>query len=338
MEDATAAANLLGRAPSRCSPQAPRRTRLLPDLGWALTEAGEFQQAAEVLDEAVDAAQRSGDERTWAAAVCARFHDGYLTGAVTSDDMEEFRVAIGVLRRDGEHGWAADALRIFAAACGDSGRWAETRDAYERPPSRLARPGDRTKELAAVVGRLQLGFQVVLSPRCRSCGGSWRHCCCEPDVGPTHRHRVLRMLALCRAADGDIDEARALLDEERRLVEELGSKLWPGIRCQTSGDVEMLAGDHEAAEREYRAGYDYLGELDEQRVPIDPRRPARPGPVRPGPLHGGSHLHPGRARDLGARRLHLAAAVAGRPRPRAGLARRHRSRRATRPRGRRAHG
>jgi ATP/maltotriose-dependent transcriptional regulator MalT len=62
------------------------------------------------------------------------------------------------------------------------------------------------------------------------------------------------------------DEARSLLDRGEGMAEELGFRLWFAGFSLVSGDVELLAGDPEAAERKLRRGYRVLEASGERRV------------------------------------------------------------------------
>ena len=66
--DMHAAANLLRRAAALLDAAHPDRLALLPELGEALMELGEFADARAVLGEAVTTAARAGDARLEASA------------------------------------------------------------------------------------------------------------------------------------------------------------------------------------------------------------------------------------------------------------------------------
>jgi tetratricopeptide (TPR) repeat protein len=76
--------------------------------------------------------------------------------------------------------------------------------------------------------------------------------------------RVLRALATVRAMEGRFDEARELATRARSMLEELGVRLRAAFISETLGFIETLAGDHAAAEREFRVGYANAIELGDR--------------------------------------------------------------------------
>ena len=85
--DMAAAANLLGRSVDLLPEDAPERIELLPELGEALMEIGEFADAQALLDEAVAAAASLGDPTLEADAILTRL----LVAHHTLDDLEGWR-------------------------------------------------------------------------------------------------------------------------------------------------------------------------------------------------------------------------------------------------------
>ena len=57
---------------------------------------------------------------------------------------------------------------------------------------------------------------------------------------------------------GDFDEARRLWAEAHKLYELLGFGFRRAVRSLIPASIETLAGDHDAAERELRWGYETL--------------------------------------------------------------------------------
>jgi tetratricopeptide (TPR) repeat protein len=75
--------------------------------------------------------------------------------------------------------------------------------------------------------------------------------------------QVLFILAGLRAMQGDFDEARRLLARSASILEELGTRLLAAELARVHGEIELLAGDPAAAERELRRGHDTLGRMAE---------------------------------------------------------------------------
>ncbi len=74
---------------------------------------------------------------------------------------------------------------------------------------------------------------------------------------------VLRFLGVMQAHSGRFDEARRLFARGQAILEELGLRSWLAGQTQLIGMAESLAGDHHAAERELRFGYDLLERMGE---------------------------------------------------------------------------
>ena len=64
--------------------------------------------------------------------------------------------------------------------------------------------------------------------------------------------------------EGRFDEARQLAEQARTILEEFGFRLRASWVSETSGAIEMLAGDPVAAETALRAGFDAAVEVGEQ--------------------------------------------------------------------------
>jgi Flp pilus assembly protein TadD len=75
---------------------------------------------------------------------------------------------------------------------------------------------------------------------------------------------ALRALAALKAMRGEVDEARSLMEYFGTIVDDLGLRVTAASAAETSGLVELLAGDPEAAERLLRRGYAQLEEMGER--------------------------------------------------------------------------
>ena len=78
---------------------------------------------------------------------------------------------------------------------------------------------------------------------------------------------MLRPLGGFHALKGQVDEGRRLVDRSRAILEELGFRWAIAAIPFVSGHIERLAGDLEAAEREFRQGialWYEMGELGAQ--------------------------------------------------------------------------
>ena len=84
------------------------------------------------------------------------------------------------------------------------------------------------------------------------------------SVGTGYEAPALRALAWVRAMQGRFDEARELVRRSRAIYDDLGLRLRSSFVSETAGEIEMLAGDAVAAEREFRKGFDASVDMGEQ--------------------------------------------------------------------------
>jgi tetratricopeptide (TPR) repeat protein len=82
---------------------------------------------------------------------------------------------------------------------------------------------------------------------------------------------TLRALARLEARRGRFAEARALLAEGRAIVDELGLRFSVSLFMLTAGEIEAMAGEPAAAERQLRLSYELCRRLgDRQYVAVAP--------------------------------------------------------------------
>ena len=79
---------------------------------------------------------------------------------------------------------------------------------------------------------------------------------------PTAEAGAIRSLGVLNAMQGRIDEGRELVRESARILEDLGQKMRAVFVSEAAAFIETLAGDHAAAERVLRVGYEEVSHLD----------------------------------------------------------------------------
>jgi predicted ATPase/class 3 adenylate cyclase len=266
--DLHAALTLLERAARLLPERDDRRLRLAPELGLALTEAGELTRAEELLTDALD--DPDADEAVALAArierVALRLRSEPRGG--WERDLELVEAALPALEARVPH----DAATHRALARGWflvglvrglwAGRVARGEEALERARVHARAAGDRRQE-AEIVGRL--GFAAWSGPL--AVPEAVARCAALLDEAPDD----LLLEACCRrwigclvARLGRFDEARELVAAAAKAYEELGARLDAAATSAFGhAEVEWLAGDLAAAERALRDGYDALGALGE---------------------------------------------------------------------------
>jgi predicted ATPase/class 3 adenylate cyclase len=265
--DSPAAANLLRRTVTLMPAQDPARLALLPDLGEALMEIGEFAWAEAFLDEAVEAAQATGDARLEANAVLTRLYVRHHT----AEDLEAWREEVGreakraIERLEGQdsaHAELAKAWRLLGFVHGIVLRYGDAADAVQRAIEHAQLAGDSRQEaksastytIAALHGPTPVPEAIERCERLLAQGLANRRA----------EGLVLCVLAHLRAQQGDFETARELYTRARAILNELGVGVLAAWTSLESSAVEMLAGDAARAEEALRQDYELLTGLGEK--------------------------------------------------------------------------
>jgi class 3 adenylate cyclase/tetratricopeptide (TPR) repeat protein len=258
--DAPAAVNLLDRAARLSNDPA-----ILPDLGVALRDAGDFARAERVFAEAADAAQQAADEITALRVTVEGSHARLLRNPALADDVyEQLEAMLPELENVEDDRALAVAWTLIGLTHGVwRGRFAEGQQALERALGHARRSGDRRQEAEIL---RHLGVVATWGPvsvpegieRCRAmlaaAGGD-----------PFIEGGTLRFLAVLEARLGRFEEGRAAAERARSLFEELGvSGHLRTAHTLALADIEFLAGNHAQAERELREGLQWLDRIGER--------------------------------------------------------------------------
>ena len=264
--DMVAAKSLLSRAASLLPTTSPARPALLTDLGEVLRETGDFERGEAVLNEAIEAAESSGDR---AVAAHARLIRLRLRMQVDPDVRPDELIAtaeeaIAVFEALGDDRRLARAWFNLAWGPWVKGSVAVAEKALERAIEVARRAGD--DRTAAQSINLLLGASLYgptpVAEAVRRCE--------ELLAGRLEQRRIAaaayRALSGLRAMEGNFDEARRLARQDRAILEDLGLKVAAAMAAEEYGLVEILAGDAGAAERQLRTGYEALEELGETSI------------------------------------------------------------------------
>jgi class 3 adenylate cyclase/tetratricopeptide (TPR) repeat protein len=264
--DISAGANLLSRTVALLPPDAPERLQLLPALGGALTLAGELAQAEGVLSEAIDAAAALGDRRIELRARLEHAFLQSLTNPAASVErlLDVAEHAIPELESLGDDAGLAQAWRRVADVYWLTNRWEEQERALERALPYAERAGD-AREAGSILMRLAMALYwgPVPAPEAIERAEQTLE---RVDGNGAVESTFLVSLGGLSAMSGRFDEARSRLARGRRIAGELGFTLWFAGFSLISGDVELLAGDPAAGERELREGYEVLERMGERGI------------------------------------------------------------------------
>jgi class 3 adenylate cyclase/tetratricopeptide (TPR) repeat protein len=263
-EDVFAGANLLGRSAALLATDDPTRDDLLLELGGALVFAGDFVQADAVLAEGIEAGRRSGDRRLELRSVLERAFLWTLTNPEWSvDDLRRVSEHVmAELEGLGDDLGVAKAWRRIADSHWMMYRWRDQELAIGNAILHAERAGD---DREATWARMRIAMALYYGPTpvpeaIRRCHQVLEETSENPVVGPAFLVSLGGLHAMC----GRFDEARRLLGQGRSLFEELGLKVWVAGMSLVSADVELLAGDAEAAERDLRVAYEALERMGDR--------------------------------------------------------------------------
>jgi class 3 adenylate cyclase/tetratricopeptide (TPR) repeat protein len=263
--DMPAASNLLRRAAALLTKHDVERLELLPDLGEALMETGEFAPAQVFLDEAVAAASATDHAALRARGAVARL----LVGVHSADPERwssqlkaELEEAIEVLDDAQDHTGLAAAYRLQSMSLSIAGNVLDATRVAERAMEHAATAGDERRRRLASCQYAQLatyGPTPVSEaiPQCEQI--------LEQGKGDKRTEGLLmHVLSRLYAMRGEFDRARSLYTTSRLTLEETGRTVAANATSIDSCAVEMLAGNPAAAERELRRDYAALEEMGEK--------------------------------------------------------------------------
>jgi class 3 adenylate cyclase/tetratricopeptide (TPR) repeat protein len=262
--DVSAATNLLGRARTLLTTNVSGSEELLGELGSALVLAGEFADADEVLTEAIEAAAAARNQRVELHAQLERAFLRALTDPEGGVD-ELRRVAEEAISGLGELGddlGLAKAWRRIADVHWMMNQWDQQERALERALAHAERAGD-SREAAGALMRLPMAIYYGPTPVAEAIHRA-DAIVDRATEAPIVRSTCLVCLAGLHALSGRFEQARDLLARGRAISEELGFRVWLAGFSLLSSEIEMLAEDPAAAERDLREGYSALEEMGER--------------------------------------------------------------------------
>ncbi len=262
--DMPATANLLGRAASLPPANEEGGFRALPELGFALFEIGEVDQASAVLADGRARARAAEEQHLeWRVAVTRARVEMYRDpeGIDLEALAAETEAAIEVLAEHGDEAGLARAWMVLSDLHWSKGRLSETSEAASRAAELARRTGNR-REVGWSLG--QLALCAIHGPMAVADGLTWlgQLLAAEPE-NRTLDANLSGFVTLLEAMSGRFEDARRHIKESRALARDLGL-MWQGaVQFLLSGYIELLAGDPVSAEREMRAAGEAFREIGE---------------------------------------------------------------------------
>ena len=262
--DIPAAAGLLGRACALLSPGEPERLSLLPELGSALAEAGRFEEAGAVLDEAVEEARRAGDRaiegRTRIEQLFLRLN--FDPTGMTEEGEAVVAELVPLFEGLGDDQGLARAWRLSGSISNMRCRFEELTAAMERALVHARRAGDEREEGAAI---FWIPAAAVFGPTPARQGIPLCEDLLAAADGRLYAEAsVKNTLGILYAMVGRADEARASMRQGRAMYRELGLEIQWGGTAMGEAWVELYLGEPGAAERVLREGMEVLERLGER--------------------------------------------------------------------------
>ena len=262
--DMPATVNLLGRAAALPTPRGGPGLVGLPELGYALFEIGEVNEASAVLAGARERARADGDRLVeWRVTITRPRIEMYRDPrGIDLDALTvETETAIDVLRELGDETGLARAYMVLSDLHWSKGRLRETIDTATLAADYARRAGNR-REVGWALG--QVALCAIHGPMPVNEGLAWleRLLQGEPE-NRTLDANLSGFVTVLEAMSGRFDEARRHIDESRALARDLGLIWQASVQELLSGYIELMAGDPVAAEREMRAAAEGFREIGE---------------------------------------------------------------------------
>ena len=262
--DMPAAANLLRRAASVLPERDPSRLELIPDLGEALLEVGEFPWAELFLEEAIDARRdRDGLIPALSELLLLRVKAQAGSAERWSERLvEEASQMLAQSDEEDDDAMLATIWRLLAWAHGTSCRFGLATRAAERAidHARRAHDGRQTRLAAGHYALAALRGPTPVLEAIERCEGI----ILEARGDRRTQGVVKSTLATLLAMRGEFERARELARDAQALLDDLGPTVSSASSSLEIAWLERLAGELEAAERELRRDYDALTELGER--------------------------------------------------------------------------
>ncbi len=265
--DVPAAVTLLRRAAATLDPESAEQLAVLPDLGEALTEHGDFAEAAGVLDAAMATAAVSGEQRLGAHARLMRLYVGMYDGPGPEWSAEVARAtehSAPVFETARDDAGMARVHRLLFLSHATLGRYGQAAADAERIGAYARLAGDLRQERRAWSNYAQVALHGPV-PVPEAIEHIER--LLDGLSGDRGSEATIRgVLGRLYAMRGDVSAAREQVGLSRAAFEELGRTVTAASTSLDSAPVELLAGDARRAAELLLEDYNALGALGERYV------------------------------------------------------------------------
>jgi class 3 adenylate cyclase/tetratricopeptide (TPR) repeat protein len=256
--DARATVTFLDRAVALLPTHDVRRLAILPALGRALQDAGQWDRATAVLSEAVEAGQAAGERGVAADSAVALTNLRIFTDQTTSHDQvrNELAEPVRVFEELGDEAGLARALGLAGQLRFWAGEAAVAIEDLERAAQHAHNAGDRLQEIQSLA-------YVLLATTHGPTPVADALELCEQMRGRVEGSRrlevsIMRCQSHLEAMSGNFDVARELSSAATALADELGLEVGSLSVQFEVAQIELFAGRPEAAERVLRPAVETL--------------------------------------------------------------------------------
>jgi class 3 adenylate cyclase/tetratricopeptide (TPR) repeat protein len=254
------AAGLARRAGTLLVEEPAARVRVLPLLGHALRETGALAEADAVLAEAIALARTLRDEQSELRAAVERGHLAHMLGTASAEEMRETAErALAVFETDAD---LSDAWQLMATSrLRDRNRTAQL-TALLRAREHAIASGDILRQVSAWN---EVGGCMLFGPTPLSEVSAF----VEDELAWAREHGIpaveadaLLGVAYVAPRRGDFDLGRDNLERSKAICREFGIAYGLAEAGMAGGELEVLAGDLPAAERELREAMDVAADME----------------------------------------------------------------------------
>jgi class 3 adenylate cyclase/tetratricopeptide (TPR) repeat protein len=258
LSDVTAAAALLQRAVGMLAPDDPRRVGYLLNLAAQRIELGQVDEAREALQMATDAADSR--QAVLAGVLTCRLKSITAEGRI-EDSEQIVRAAARRFHDWGDDRGLAQAYLVqgdLASVCGQMSRCAELLEL-------ALKHGEAAGDVGTIARTRSLfGITLLFGPApAEEVIASLDQMVASSGNDPRVRAEAEQVTCVMHAMCGRFGQAWAIGAAARQHLAEVGLGLFLANLAQSTGYVAELAGDLDAAEREYERSRDDLVALGE---------------------------------------------------------------------------
>jgi tetratricopeptide (TPR) repeat protein len=244
--DLRAAGSLLSRADALLPAGSTARTEILLDLAVVHEREGRYDEALEELGTLERLAREADDVGTTARAVVrrqfVRSHVGETPQAVLQSEVEAF---LPDLEAKGKHVAIAEACLFLGVSTFWIGRESRAIELLERARG-LGGRGDAPWVAQEAASWLPAVMSSSAMPAATAVE-RWREILGSTRISRATRAFGDHLCAPALAMTGDLDGARAMYRGAREVIEELGAEISFHASTMMGAQVELLAGEPEAA-------------------------------------------------------------------------------------------